>query len=345
MSESLRWTKGPGTSSGGGEGDAPAAETRRGVPCRAMPHRTMPRREFLSAAGACSSAVLLAANQLDAAGGRGVPGASRGAGGHGLGQTARPDTAATLARVGLQLYTVRSLAAEDMAATLDAVAAVGYDEVEFAGYFDHAPAVLRQWLDDAGLAAPAAHVSAEDLSGEGLERALEAAAVLGHRWLALPWIPAEQRTPDGYRLAADHLNAAGAAAQAAGVRVAYHNHAFEFETLEAPGGATGYDILLDRLDPAVADMEIDFHWSAAGGADPAALFAAHPGRFVLCHLKDRDAQGRMTDVGAGDIDWDAIFALSAQAGLAHYFVEHDNPADPLASIRNSYLYLKGRRGT
>ena len=182
--------------------------------------------------------------------------------------------------------------------------------------------------------------SAEELFGAGLEQTLEAAAVLGHRWLVLPWIPAGQRTPDGYRAVAERLNVAGATARTAGMRVAYHNHAFEFETLEAPGRPTGYALLLDHLDSAVVDMEIDFHWTAAGGADPAALFAAHPGRFVLCHLKDRDARGRMTDVGDGDIDWDSLLGLSTQAGLVHFFVEHDNPADPLDSIRNSWRYLK-----
>lgn len=281
--------------------------------------RPIPRRDFLAAASACSPAILLAAR---------APGV-------------RPPIHAP-ERIGLQLFTVRSLAGEDMAATLEAVSGAGYDEVEFAGYFGHAPATLRRWLDEAGLAAPAAHVGEEELFGAGLDRTLEEAAVVGHRWLVLPWIPPEQRTPDGYRAAADRLNVAGAAAQTAGMRVAYHNHAFEFEALE-PGGPTGWDILLDRLDPAVADMEIDFHWSAAGGADPIALFAAHPGRFALCHLKDMDARGRMTDVGDGDIDWDAIFASSAQAGIVHYFVEHDQPADPLESIRNSFRYLKGRQ--
>lgn len=308
----------------------------------------MPRRDFLAAAGGCSSAILLAANASgawsapNAAGRFGEHGTAHGSNGDDFASVVRRRAARPFDRIGLQLYTVRSLAGEDMAATLDAVAAVGYDEVEFAGCFGHAPATLRRWLDEAGLAAPAAHASAEELFGAGLEQTLEAAAVLGHRWLVLPWIPAGQRTPDGYRAVAERLNVAGATARTAGMRVAYHNHAFEFETLEAPGRPTGYALLLDHLDPAVVDMEIDFHWTAAGGADPAALFAAHPGRFVLCHLKDRDACGRMTDVGDGDIDWDSLLGLSTQAGLVHFFVEHDNPADPLDSIRNSWRYLKGR---
>lgn len=291
----------------------------------------MPRREFLAVAAAGSGSLLLAPDALGADSGLARPAPRRDL-------LPRP----RLDRVGVQLYTVRALAAEDMAATLEAVRAAGYDEVEFAGWFGHAPATLRRWLDESGLAAPAAHVGAEDLSGAGLDASVEAATVLGMGWLVLPWIPDSQRSPDGYRAAADALNAAGEAVQSAGLRVGYHNHAFEFDPLPADGGRTGFDVLLERLDPAFVDVEIDFHWSTVGGVDPAALFAAHPGRFALCHLKDLDAQGRMTDVGSGRIDWDAIFALSDQAGLRHYFVEHDQPADPLASIGASWRYLKGR---
>ena len=242
-------------------------------------------------------------------------------------------------RIGIQLYTVRSLMADDPAATLDALAAVGYHEVEFARYFGHAPAVVRGWLDGAGLAAPAAHVGMEGLVGDGLASSLEAATVLGHRWLVLPWIPAPQRTEDGYRAVADALNRAGAAAQEAQVRVAFHNHDFEFEPLAGAEGPTGYDLLLERLDPSLVDMEIDLHWSTVGGADFNRLVADHPGRFALCHLKDVDPQGGMADVGAGTIDWPAVFALSEKAGFRHFFVEHDNPADPMASARASYHYL------
>ena len=259
-----------------------------------------------------------------------------------LGGCARERTP-LLETIGVQLYTVRSLMAEDVARTLDAVAAIGYDEVEFAGYFGHEPTVVRAWLDASGLTAPAVHADLDAITGEALEATLEAAAVLGHRWLVVPWIPEAMRTADGYREVADLLNEAGSIAAAAGVRVGYHNHAFEFDVLDgssdAGAGTTGYSLLLEHLDPAVVDLEIDFHWSAVGGADALELFAAHPGRFPLCHVKDLTADGRMADAGAGVIDWPGLFARSAEAGLVHYFVEHDQPADPLASIDASYRYL------
>ena len=290
----------------------------------------MDRKDFLRAAGAvCGAGWLASCARADAP-------SSRESAGDNPGDIPQP----LLDRIGLQLYTVRSLMAGDVAGTLDAVAAIGYHEVEFAGYFGHAPAEVRGWLDAAGLSSPAAHVGMEELEGAGLEAAMETASTLGQRWLVLPWIPEETRTTDGYRALADMLNAAGERAARANLGVAYHNHAFEFDTVD-DDGTTGFSLLLEHLDPALADLEIDFHWSAVGGADSAALLRDNPGRFPLCHVKDLTADGRMADVGAGEIDWAALFALSETAGLRHFFVEHDQPGDPLASIEASYRYLSG----
>ncbi len=106
-------------------------------------------------------------------------------------------------------------------------------------------------------------------------------------------------------------------------------------------GATrsGYDVLLAETDPALVAMEMDLYWTVHAGHDPLAYFAEHPGRFELFHVKDRTAAGAMADVGAGTMDWPAIFERAAQAGLRHAFVEHDAPADPLASLRRSAAYL------
>ena len=290
----------------------------------------MDRKDFLRAAGAVCGVGWLAGCSRGDASASGDPAAD----------SAAAASQPLLDRIGLQLYTIRSLMSEDVAGTLDTVAAIGYDEVEFAGYFAPPPAEVRGWLDAAGLSSPAAHVGMEDLMGAGLDTAIETASTLGQRWLVLPWMPEDMRTSDGYRALADMLNPAGETAAAANVRVAYHNHAFEFETVD-DDGATGYSLLLEHLDPGLTDLEIDFHWSAVGGADSAALLRDNPGRFTLCHIKDLTADGRMADVGAGEINWAGLFALSDTAGLRHFFVEHDQPGDPLASIEASYRYLSG----
>jgi len=145
-------------------------------------------------------------------------------------------------------------------------------------------------------------------------------------------------------VAAD-LNRAGEACRQRGMQMAYHNHDFEFADLG--GGRTGYDILLAESDPALVQMELDLYWATKAGRDPVALFAAHPGRFPLCHVKDmREPRGAQTmaPVGEGGIDFARIFAQAEQAGLRHYFVEHDNaaeyPGGPLASVRTSYGALR-----
>ena len=292
---------------------------------------SMDRKHFLQAAGLG----LLAACARDGAGGGGEDAAAG---------AAMPQTTLTppLDRVGVQLYTVRSLMADDVAATLDAMAAIGYREVEFAGYFGHTTGEIRGWLDAAGLTAPAAHVGIPELTEPGLDASIEAAVAVGHGWLVLPSIGPELRTADGYREVAGILNAAGEVAASAGLRIGYHNHAFEFEIVgDDPDGRTGFAVLLEHLDPALVDLEIDLYWSTVGGADALALFAEHPGRFPLCHVKGMTADGAMADVGAGVIDWAGLFARSDQAGLRHYFVEHDQPDDPLASVEASYRYLSG----
>jgi len=242
-----------------------------------------------------------------------------------------------LTRIGLQLYTVRRAMQADVEATLARVAATGYTEVEFAGYFGKSPGEVRAILDRHGLAAPAAHVS---MAADQWRAALDAARVIGHRYLVVAWIPAEQRqTLDAYKRMAQDFNRLAAEARAAGLQFAYHNHDFEFVPLE---GRLPFDVLLAETDPTLVQLEMDLYWITKGGQDPLAYFARYPGRFPMVHVKDSAGAPahRMVDVGAGTIDFRKILARREQAGIRHFFVEHDEPADAYASIRASYEYLK-----
>jgi sugar phosphate isomerase/epimerase len=198
---------------------------------------------------------------------------------------------------------------------------------------------VRAALKTAGLDAPSAHVPIET-ARDHWPRALEAAHVIGHKYLVVAWLPEKERGAlDGYRTAADLFNRVGEQANAAGLRFAYHNHAFEFARLE---GRIPYDVLLERCDPRYVAFEMDLYWITKGGQDPLGYFARWPGRFPMVHVKDSTGapEHRMVDVGVGIIPWRAIFARREQAGIHHYFVEHDEPADPLASVRASYEYLR-----
>jgi sugar phosphate isomerase/epimerase len=240
-----------------------------------------------------------------------------------------------LERIGVQLYTVRDLMQANVRATLDLVARVGYREVEFAGYFDTPPDRLRRWLDDLGLTAPAAHVS---LLESKLGSTFDAAAEVGHQYLVQASIPLSQRRSlNAFRRVAEALNRAGSAARERNLMVAYHNHDFEFRQV---GGIVPYDVLLAETDPALVWFEVDFYWMAKAERDPLRYFAAHRKRFRLCHLKDIDGHGRITEVGSGRLDFQRILSQRDQAGLQHFLVDHDEPRDPVASIRTSYENLR-----
>jgi sugar phosphate isomerase/epimerase len=88
-------------------------------------------------------------------------------------------------------------------------------------------------------------------------------------------------------------------------------------------------------------MEMAVYWLTKAGGDPFAYFERYPGRFHLCHLKDMDQKRRITEVGNGLIDFPKILGAGARAGFRHFFIEHDNPTDALASVRSSFRYLNG----
>jgi sugar phosphate isomerase/epimerase len=289
------------------------------------------RRAFLvklAAGGLGVTAVLAGAYSLKTAAGRSA--ASR---------AARP-----LAAIGIQLYTVRDAMAADFEGTLERLARMGYDEVEFAGYFGRSPARVRAILNGLGLEAPAAHIPLEALRDD-LESTLDTAAAAGHTWIVCPWIAPEDRSPDGYRRLADVLNRAGEAGRGVGLRVAYHNHEFELEPLIGED-TLPFELLLRRTDPALVDFELDLFWVSWADHHPLEWFARHPGRFPLVHVKDMDgsAERRMVDPGRGVIDFPAILDRREEGGVRHWFVEHDQPEDPFGTARVGLDYLRGLRG-
>ena len=244
--------------------------------------------------------------------------------------------------LGVQLYTVRDQLQNDFEGTLERVAEIGYREFEFAGYYDHSPAQVRAILDRLDVTAPSAHLGL-NLFRNDIEGLLGDAEVIGHHFLVVP--SANGRTAEGWRELAAEFNRLGERVRRAGMRFGYHNHAAEFEDLG--GGTTAYDILLAETDPALVSMELDLYWAVRGGQDPVAMFARHPGRYQLFHVKDmtdRAGSQAMAPVGEGELDFAAIFANVSQAGTEHFFVEHDNaaqhPGGSLASIATSYRNLR-----
>lgn len=252
-----------------------------------------------------------------------------------------------IAKIGLELYTVRDAMKKDFDGTLARVAKIGYKEVEMAGYFEHMsgwtpePKEARRILDSHGLAAPSTHVPYIALSPENWPKVIEASGTLGHKYIVNPSIDRSLvKTADGWKKAAEAFNRAGSESARSGIQFAYHNHVEEFKPID---GQLPYEILLTQTDPKLVKMEMDLGWAHKAGADPLQYFAKYPGRFPLVHVKDFDAQGNMVDVGKGVIDWAAIFAKADLGGIKHYFVEFDDPKSPFDSIQTCYTYLEKLR--
>lgn len=241
-------------------------------------------------------------------------------------------------QIAVQLYTVRRLAADDLAGTLRTVAEAGYRFVEIAGLPEAARGRLASLFAEAGLRAVAAHQGLERLRSDADEVA-DWLVGLGCPRVVVPSLPDdEQATVDGVRrLAAELSGIAGRLAER-GIALGYHNHASEFAPLE---GTTAWDVLLTELAPEV-EIELDVYWAAAGGRDPVELIRTHRDRVRLLHVKDRaaGAEPRDAPAGEGTLDMAAIVAAGDEAGVEWYVVEQDEPQDPIRDIAAAHRYLE-----
>lgn len=296
-----------------------------------MSFRAMNRRSFLEAAATVGAATLFTSRFGWAAGEHKID------------------------KIAVQLYSVRDLMKDDFEGTIAKVAQIGYKEVEFAGYFGRTPQQVRAVLDKNGLTAPSTHVQYDELD-EKFPKVIEDSKTIGLEYIVCPWIPEELRkSPDIWKQASEKFNKCGEQTNKAGIQFGYHNHWFEFLPVN---GKLPYDQLLADCDPKLVKMELDLCWITVGGSDPLKYFEKYPGRFPLVHVKDIKKLPKVTqagsqdfgsslkditEVGSGMIDWKRIFAHSEQAGIKHYIVEHDNPKQPLESIKTSYEYLKNLR--
>ncbi len=245
--------------------------------------------------------------------------------------------------IGLQLYTVRELFSRDPLGTLEQVAQIGYREVEFGGggyeAMDHA--ALRATMERVGLVSPSIHIGYEALVAD-FDRSLAMATTLGADTVIVPWMDEAHRTAEGWTAASARFNRWAERLAGAALGLGYHNHDFEF-TMK-PGGRSLFDRLVAETDPALVKIELDLFWTVAAGEDAKAIISRLPGRIYAYHVKDRTADGEMTSVGQGTIDFADIFTLDAMAGVKHFYVENDqSPAPYLPDIRTSFAALSALR--
>jgi sugar phosphate isomerase/epimerase len=256
---------------------------------------------------------------------------------------ASPSALRKVDKVGIQLWTVRELFKRDPIATFKMLADVGYKQVEFANLepLPIKPKELRKVADDLGITFPATHFN-PNFFFETPQIVIDYAGELGCKYVINSWIDEKDRTASGYRKQADMFNTVGENMRKAGLSYGFHNHEFEFKKMD--GAKTGYDLLLENTDPALVMMELDMYWVVDGGADILDLLNRYSGRFKTCHIKDRTADGKMVNVGEGVIDWRSALGKATDQGMEYYFVEHDEPAEPVAvSVGKSFQYVRDLR--
>jgi sugar phosphate isomerase/epimerase len=254
-------------------------------------------------------------------------------------------------KIGLQLYTLRNEMGKDAKGTLAKVAAQGYKTVETFGYgngkwFGMNAAELRAELKSHGLTTPSGHTFPASVflqSGweEKWKPAVVDAKAVGQEYIVIPWMEEQFRTDiNNFKKMAAVLNKAAEICKQTGIKLAYHNHDFEFAPL---AGTNGYDVLLKETDPKLVFFEMDIYWVSKAGKDPLAFFSKYPGRFAMWHVKDMDntPKKNFTEVGSGVIDFKKIFTHTKQSGMKYFFVEQDQcPGAPLDSTAKSIAYLK-----
>jgi sugar phosphate isomerase/epimerase len=261
--------------------------------------------------------------------------------------------------IGLQLYTVRNQIGKDPEGTLAKVAAVGYNSVELMGYangkfFGLTPAQLSALIKKYNLKSPSGHYGMMNYLMKGdqndLQDNITAAVTMGHSYLVIPFLTDNMRTSlDDYKKLAAKFNVAATEAKKSGLKLAYHNHDFEFK--DWGGGQTGFSVLLKETDPSLVFFEMDIYWTVRAGQDPIQLINNNPGRIKMWHLKDMaqkeapsyDVGGQQyfAPVGTGIIDFKTIFKNKAKSGMEHFFVEQDQSSEPIFdAITKSYNYVK-----
>lgn len=252
--------------------------------------------------------------------------------------------------VGIQLYTVRDLMDKDAKGTLAKIAQIGYKNLETNGYqngklYGMSVAEYKKTVEDLGMKTPSSHLGLDILRSDHVDKALEDAKFLGQSYVVCPYLTEDERkTMDQYHKLFELLNKVGEKAKKMGLQLAYHNHNFEFDTVD---GQIPFEVLLKECDADLVKLELDLYWATKAGKDPILLFKENPGRFHLWHVKDmtNTPEKMFAPVGQGTIAFKKIFENAKLAGMHYFFVEQDMHQNnqPLANIETSYKYLKAMR--
>ena len=259
--------------------------------------------------------------------------------------------------IGLQLYSIRDAMDADVPGSLKKVSDIGYKYLELADYADrkfygYGPPEFKKMVNDLGMEIISSHTQVEGV-GVTLDNAkimAEDHATLGVKYCLQPWIVEEMRTSiASYQEMAENWNQIGQVMKEFGIQFGYHNHNFEFDTVE--GKVPYFDVFLAELDKDLVTMELDMFWTTKAGQDPVEIIKKYPGRFQLFHMKDMytneepffttEGVKDFAPVGAGVIDFKRILAVKDIAGMKYLIVEQDQSRDgtPFVDIQTSVTNL------
>ncbi len=267
-----------------------------------------------------------------------------------------PENESYLAKIGIQLYTLRNEMAKDPVKTLSAVADAGYKQIELMDVMDATQ--LMPIAKEKGLYSTSAflkwNILGESNPAAGtttLDQSIDEAKKHNIKYLVFGYIGKGNRErADQLKATAERSNKAGEKCKKAGIQLCYHHHSFEFQPLE--GGKTGMDIFIENFDKELVKFEIDVFWAAIGGWDPVQTLERLAGRVAQVHLKDllpktpnifdegQVPKEAFKEVGAGGIDMKSVLAVSKKIGVDQCHVEQDQSPDPVQSIQLSMSNLK-----
>jgi sugar phosphate isomerase/epimerase len=219
--------------------------------------------------------------------------------------------------IGLQLYSVRADCQRDLAGTLAQVAQMGYEGVEFAGFYDHSAEQIRQLLDENGLACCGSHQGITTLLGDELDQTVEFNRTIGNPYLICPGLPAEYtESRDAWLRTAALFNEISAKLRPLDMWTGYHNHYVEFEELD---GELPWDTFFGNTDPEVI-MQLDTGNALKGGGDPVPYVERYPGRSLTVHLKEYTSSGEKVLIGEGEVEWAELFQLCESVGQTRWYI-------------------------
>ncbi|MFK3960746.1 sugar phosphate isomerase/epimerase family protein [Pseudalkalibacillus hwajinpoensis] len=241
--------------------------------------------------------------------------------------------------VAVQMYTLREESEEDFVGTLKKVANIGYQAVEFAGYYDMSAKDLKKVLDDLGLMAASSHIPLDTLK-EDLSSVIAYQHEIGSTKLVCPFIAPEMRTEEGYSELIRSLNDIGRECSKEGITLCYHNHDFELERLA--NGKTALETILDETNPEWVKAEFDIYWLTRAGENPVEWMKRYQDRTPLVHLKDMTTDGEhfFAELGTGGVDLNSVLNQGDASKVDWWIVEQDKcKRSPLESIEMSMNYF------